>query len=1041
MKKILIILSVLLLVVSGCTKEKKEEYKLTIAISGTTMGSVTVQPQKEMYTAGETVRISAVPTEGNAFYGWEGANSTSVRDITIKMDNNKTLKAVFGKKKYFLNIKPSEDGTIDISPVKECYFEEDLVTLIPVPAPGYKFDKWLGDDALLVKDGKITFTNKDINLSMQFKNEKYTVALEIQPAGKGTVTKVPEQNEYIYGDEIILTPSAISGYVFAGWGGTGNVDTGNKLCVRGNTTVTALFVVDYPLFAVNIAVVSNGAVEVYPKKEKYSKGEIITLVPVPKAGYEFKQWSGEDAEAIVDSKIVLNKSINLVPAFDTAYTLTIDNADAKYGDIIKIPDKIQYVKDEIVTLKVNARTGYALSGWSGENGEEVENLKIVINGHKKIQPIFTIDTIPDLITMKIEKDDTGLLDNYKKYFYENNIETKEENYKADGELDNYDVFEYKNGILDITKHYNQENILKYSVKNTYNNDGTLQKESEYDADSQLIKYYIYEYVNGIKTQKTRYNITGAAEKKWEYFTDGLIITGSKEYDSTNKLTEETSFEYKDGKMIKETRKDGLGAVTNYYVYAYDISEKNTGKIRYSEGGIPEKTWENYYGISPVCIPVVKDTKIWNDNKYYESIFKKDHMNEMEIFMTQKEWDAFIAELKINMKSGVYFKAKFAFKGELGNVEINDVGFRIRGNMSRERPDLGRAHFKIKFDETFDFSSGSEKYLEANGRKFSKLQALNLKWPRGDETQTTEMYAYKTLEESGLDVPKTGAVKLYITIGGVRKDYGVYTMMEPIDEEFFSKRLGKEAEGGDLYKCLFQDTPATLQKITIPTIGMKPENRSWKPTYDLLTNKSKGDFTQLKNFITNVDDLTGSAFKIYLDNNFEVEGFIKTLAMDMLIGNADDYWAMANNYYLYFNPAGKISFVQFDYDNSLGMNWAPAVGGKNIPTANMFEYLPLIRMWYYNPYLVTNILAEKVFEIPEYKEKYVQYLEQFTAADTGIFNYSKYEQFYKQMETLYTPYIMNDWKQQATMSQSTKLKTYYDTKYNSITTQLKAYRGQ
>ena len=46
----------------------------------------------------------------------------------------------------------------------------------------------------------------------------------------------------------------------------------------------------------------------------------------------------------------------------------------------------------------------------------------------------------------------------------------------------------------------------------------------------------------------------------------------------------------------------------------------------------------------------------------------------------------------------------------------------------------------------------------------------------------------------------------------------------------------------------------------------------------------------------------------LDDNFEVERFLKTVAVDLLVGRWDNYWQMGNNYYLYFL---SINIIRFD----------------------------------------------------------------------------------------------------------------------------------
>ena len=41
-------------------------------------------------------------------------------------------------------------------------------------------------------------------------------------------------------------------------------------------------------------------------------------------------------------------------------------------------------------------------------------------------------------------------------------------------------------------------------------------------------------------------------------------------------------------------------------------------------------------------------------------------------------------------------------------------------------------------------------------------------------------------------------------------------------------------------------------------------------------------------------------------------FLKTYAVNLVVGMWDDYWANGNNFYFYFAPNGKAYFIPYDY---------------------------------------------------------------------------------------------------------------------------------
>ena len=70
----------------------------------------------------------------------------------------------------------------------------------------------------------------------------YTLSVNVNPSGSGTVTKNPEKNAYCPGDQVTLNAKSNSGYPFSSWRG---VDSSNgataHVTINGNRTSTAFF--------------------------------------------------------------------------------------------------------------------------------------------------------------------------------------------------------------------------------------------------------------------------------------------------------------------------------------------------------------------------------------------------------------------------------------------------------------------------------------------------------------------------------------------------------------------------------------------------------------------------------------------------------------------------------------------------------------------------------------------------------------------------------------------------------------------------------
>ncbi len=72
------------------------EFTLTAQTEGE--GTVTADPAKELYDCGETVTLTAEPAAGHEFAGWSGAGGGTDNPLTVTMDGDKIITALFEKK-------------------------------------------------------------------------------------------------------------------------------------------------------------------------------------------------------------------------------------------------------------------------------------------------------------------------------------------------------------------------------------------------------------------------------------------------------------------------------------------------------------------------------------------------------------------------------------------------------------------------------------------------------------------------------------------------------------------------------------------------------------------------------------------------------------------------------------------------------------------------------------------------------------------------------------------------------------------------------
>jgi hypothetical protein len=100
----------------------------------------------------------------------------------------------------------------------------------------------------------------------------------------------------------------------------------------------------------------------------------------------------------------------------------------------------------------------------------------------------------------------------------------------------------------------------------------------------------------------------------------------------------------------------------------------------------------------------------------------------------------------------------------------------------------------------------------------------------------------------------------------------------------------------------------------------------------------------------------------MERMFDVQAYLKTLAMEVLVGHWDNYFANKNNYWLYHNmKTGKFVYLPYDMDNTWGVQW----GFSNIANRNIHDWG--------NKAGSAAPLTYKLFAIPQYKRMYEFYI--------------------------------------------------------------------
>ena len=220
------------------------QYTLTLNSNPAAGGSISKNPDKTSYTHGEEVTLTVAANAGYSFDQWSGDASGSTSSVTVTMDGNKSVTANYNQLQYTLALvnDPTEGGTVTKNPDKTSYTHGEEVTLTVAANAGYSFDQWSGDASGSTSSVTVTMDgNKSVTAN--YNQLQYTLNVTVDPSGVGIVVKNPDKTNYTYGEQVILTASANSGYQFDHWSGDISGTTPSvTLTINGNKNIVAHFI-------------------------------------------------------------------------------------------------------------------------------------------------------------------------------------------------------------------------------------------------------------------------------------------------------------------------------------------------------------------------------------------------------------------------------------------------------------------------------------------------------------------------------------------------------------------------------------------------------------------------------------------------------------------------------------------------------------------------------------------------------------------------------------------------------------------------------
>ncbi len=325
---------------------------------------------------------------------------------------------------------------------------------------------------------------------------------------------------------------------------------------------------------------------------------------------------------------------------------------------------------------------------------------------------------------------------------------------------------------------------------------------------------------------------------------------------------------------------------------------------------------------------------------YWTVFDDSRVGRIELALTQADWDA----LWVDPEAKVQVQADAVILGE----HLEDIGLRMRGQFSL-RESGAKKPWKIDTDAYVD------------GQEYHNLRQLLLLNNIGDPSMLKEKLAYEMMAFAGLPASHVAYVELWIDIiddPAPPLYWGVYTLVERVDNKYLANRFGRDSVGGNLYKA----SHAQRGPMNLVYYGDRIEDyptQNGQYAYGKMNNESAADYSDVIALCRVVDGSAyadEAAFIQAIEGTFNVDAFLRYMAVVNILDNWDSYPHTGNNYYLFNDPVnGKFQWLPWDLTWG-GNAQAPLfgrAGGELVGRAPLYD---------------------RVFAVVRYRDRYAAYVD-------------------------------------------------------------------
>ena len=337
---------------------------------------------------------------------------------------------------------------------------------------------------------------------------------------------------------------------------------------------------------------------------------------------------------------------------------------------------------------------------------------------------------------------------------------------------------------------------------------------------------------------------------------------------------------------------------------------------------------------------------------YGRVFPQDRVSRLDLQVTAADWQQLMDDMtalagafgagppaaaggdrveaggddvELLPQTPIYIPATVVFDG----ITFPMVGLRLKGNSTLL--DSWRAG-RLKLPLRLNFDEFENREPRVRDQTFFGFQNVSLSNNASDGSLVRAKVAHDLFREAGVPSPVAAFTRVYLDRGAGPEYLGLYTMVEIPGRAMLRAQFGES--GGNLYKPV-----GTGARWTTFVAADFPKK----------TNEDDADWADIRRAIAalQASRADASAWRAGLEAAFNVDGFLKWLAVNTIIGNTDTYGGLApHNYYLYADPRqrDRLQWIPWDLDRAFwGGSDAAAAASPDLFHQRVGSDWPLIRM--------------------------------------------------------------------------------------------------